>query len=154
MSAVLQQDLLEFRRMGVDDVDAVHQIEIEAYQFPWSQMVFLKCLEADYDCWLLHKDGEIIGYGMIAVGADECHLLNICIASAHQNQGHGRTFLRFLIDQASILGAQAMFLEVRASNPKALRLYLAEGFRQVGLRKRYYPVHNGREDAMVMTRAI
>ncbi len=154
MSAVLQSELLEFRRMGIGDADAAHQIELRAYEFPWSRTVFLNCLEADYDCWLLRKAGEIIGYGMIAVGAGECHLLNICIASEYQSQGHGRAFLRFLFNRAALLGAHVMFLEVQASNPRALRLYESEGFKQAGVRKGYYPAHNGREDAMVMTKTV
>lgn len=154
MSAVLQQDFLEFRRMGIDDVDAVHQIELREYEFPWSQMVFLNCLEADYECWLLCEADEIIGYGMVAIGAGECHVLNICIVFAHQNKGHGRAFLRFLVNQAASLGAHTVFLEVRASNSQALHLYESENFKQIGVRKKYYPMYDGREDAMVMARTI
>jgi ribosomal protein S18 acetylase RimI-like enzyme len=48
-----------------------------------------------------------------------------------------------------------MLLEVRPSNPVALRLYRGVGFEQVGLRKRYYPAgQQTREDAIVMFKAF
>jgi [ribosomal protein S18]-alanine N-acetyltransferase len=49
-------------------------------------------------------------------------------------------------------GAQWLWLEVRVSNPRALQIYEAHGFRRVGLRKAYYPAADGqREDAVVMS---
>lgn len=45
--------------------------------------------------------------------------------------------------------AESVLLEVRASNEPALALYTSMGFRQVGLRKRYYS--NPEEDAVLMT---
>jgi ribosomal protein S18 acetylase RimI-like enzyme len=48
-----------------------------------------------------------------------------------------------------------MLLEVRPSNTPALRLYERKGFMRVGLRRRYYPAHDGaREDAIVMIRRL
>jgi [ribosomal protein S18]-alanine N-acetyltransferase len=47
-------------------------------------------------------------------------------------------------------GAQRLFLEVRPSNPGAIALYESEGFNEIGRRPRYYPAHDGREDAIVM----
>jgi len=42
------------------------------------------------------------------------------------------------------------FLEVRASNQSAYRLYERYGFNEIGRRRDYYPVAGGREDALVM----
>jgi len=50
--------------------------------------------------------------------------------------------------------AQIMFLEVRPSNRAALNLYHDIGFAEVGVRGGYYPDGNGREDALVMARAL
>ena len=49
-------------------------------------------------------------------------------------------------------GAQWLWLEVRESNRSALDIYVRQGFRSVGVRKGYYPAHDGRrEDAVVMS---
>ena len=49
---------------------------------------------------------------------------------------------------------QQLFLEVRGSNEAGLRLYEKWGFLEVGRRKGYYPAVAGREDAIVMRRAL
>lgn len=48
--------------------------------------------------------------------------------------------------------AESVLLEVRASNDPALALYASMGFRQVGLRKKYYS--SPEEDAVLMTLAL
>ena len=42
-----------------------------------------------------------------------------------------------------------MFLEVRPSNPQAIRVYESMGYERIGLRKAYYQAFGGREDALV-----
>jgi ribosomal-protein-alanine N-acetyltransferase len=54
--------------------------------------------------------------------------------------------------RAKALGATMATLEVRRSNTPAIGLYDSLGYRQVGVRKRYYPP-NG-EDALVMNKAL
>ncbi|MCG9958445.1 ribosomal-protein-alanine N-acetyltransferase, partial [Pseudomonas aeruginosa] len=46
--------------------------------------------------------------------------------------------------------ARECFLEVRASNQAAYRLYERYGFNEIGRRRDYYPAVGGREDALVM----
>ena len=49
-------------------------------------------------------------------------------------------------------GAKSLWLEVRVGNSRAIRVYQAQGFRQVGRRPQYYPSgHGRREDALVMS---
>jgi ribosomal-protein-alanine N-acetyltransferase len=48
-------------------------------------------------------------------------------------------------------GAENAFLEVRESNQPARKLYEKLGFVEVGRRKAYYPDHQGREDALVLS---
>lgn len=138
------------RPMQEDDLDAVLEIELRAYPFPWTRGIFHECLRADYSAWVLHSEGTIIGYGMLSIAADEAHVLNVCSAPEEQGQGHGRRLLRALLQIARSRGAQRVFLEVRPSNTAAIALYHAEGFNEIGRRPRYYPAKSGREDAVVM----
>jgi len=41
-------------------------------------------------------------------------------------------------------------LEVRPTNTVGPALYTGYGFRQIGVRRGYYPAHRGREDALVL----
>lgn len=154
MSAVVAGEAAPVARLRVmreDDLDAVMQVELRAYPFPWSRGIFRDCLRAGYPAWILEKqDGSLLGYGVLSVAADEAHILNLCAAPEVQGRGHGRRLLRALVQQAGMRGARRLFLEVRPSNPTAIALYEAEGFHEIGRRPRYYPAHAGREDAIVM----
>jgi ribosomal-protein-alanine N-acetyltransferase len=81
----------------------------------------------------------------------EAHLLNLSVAAEHQRIGHGTTLLRAAAALAAKLGARSLFLEVRPSNRGAQALYRRFGFREIAVRRDYYPAHTGREDALVLT---
>ncbi|HES76840.1 MAG TPA: GNAT family N-acetyltransferase, partial [bacterium] len=69
-------------------------------------------------------------------------------------QGIGRGMLTWVMQQCTARAMQRILLEVRASNTPALGLYRALGFQQDGVRKGYYPASGGREDAVLMSRAL
>ncbi|MDR6991889.1 ribosomal-protein-alanine N-acetyltransferase [Luteimonas sp. 3794] len=142
------------RPMRAADVDAIMEIELRAYPFPWTRGIFDDCLRAAYPAWVLHVDRRLAGYGVLSVAAGEAHVLNVCVDPALQGRGYGRRLFRALVDLAQQHGAQRVFLEVRPSNPSAVALYHDEGFNEIGRRPRYYPAHNGREDAIVMAREL
>ncbi len=138
------------RPMREADLDALMEIELRAYPFPWTRGIFHDCLQAGYPGWVMEHSGRVIGYGVVSLAADEAHILNVCIDPRQQSQGHGRMLLRALVKLACDRGAHRIFLEVRPSNTAAVTLYHSEGFNEIGRRPRYYPAHNGREDALVM----
>ncbi|MBU3737290.1 MAG: ribosomal-protein-alanine N-acetyltransferase [Methylobacterium sp.] len=140
--------------MRVDDLDAVMAIEPEIYAFPWSRGNFADSISAGYSCWVAEHAGCIIGYGALMMVLDEGHLLNLSIARAWQGKGYGRALLGHFVDVARRHGAQMLFLEVRPSNRHAIGLYESAGFNEFSVRKGYYPAANGREDAILMGRAI
>jgi ribosomal-protein-alanine N-acetyltransferase len=51
-------------------------------------------------------------------------------------------------------GAGKIYLEVRPSNTAARALYATHGFAEIGVRRDYYPAADGRENAIVMERAL
>ena len=142
------------RRMRVIDLEAVQAIERRAYKMPWKRGVFLDCIQSGCECHVLESRHAMIGYGLMSVGAMECHLLNLCIDPAFQRRGHGRALLRRLLGIAVDHGAARAILEVSVSNPSAMRLYLSEGFNRISRRRNYYPCPGGREDAVVLARVL
>lgn len=138
------------RPMQERDLDAVMEIELRAYPYPWTRGIFQDCLRAAYPGRILEAGGNILGYGMLSLAADEAHILNVCVDPRCQSRGYGRRLLRALVQLARQLGALRVFLEVRPSNTPAVTLYESEGFNEIGRRPRYYPAANGREDALVM----
>lgn len=139
------------RRMREEDLDAVMEIELRAYPFPWTRGNFRDCLHAGYAMWVLEDGHTLSGYAAASVQAGEAHLLNLCIDPQLQSGGQGRRLLRAMREVVRGQGAQRIFLEVRPSNTHAIDLYHDEGFNEIGRRPRYYPAHDGRrEDAIVM----
>ena len=151
------------------DLDAVVEVEKSAYTHPWSRKHFADSLAAGYPAVLLlgealpgevviprRADGRVLlGYLVAMPGVDEVHLLNITVSPAHQRRGWARFMLDALVLWSRGQGAQTLWLEVRTGNTPARALYTAYGFRQVGVRKAYYPAgHGRREDAVVMSLAL
>jgi len=145
---------LTFEPMRVKHVPLIGTVERRNYDFSWSDAIFRDCIKANYVCQLVKLDGELIGYGIMQIGADEAHILNLCIDKPWQRRGFARVLLEHLVQQAIARRAQMMFLEVRPSNPRAIVLYEQSGFNEIGLRKNYYDSHKGREDALVMARSL
>lgn len=138
------------RPMTEADVVGVVALERASYQFPWSEGIFRDCLRVGYVCRVVTSAERLIGYGVMSVGAGEAHILNLCVDSACRCQGIGRRMLDYLLDRGAAAGMAEAFLEVRPSNTAAIRLYLALGFEQVGMRRGYYQAVGGREDAAVL----
>jgi len=142
--------MLRVRAMTPGDVVAVGVVERAAYPFPWSEGIFRDCLRVGYLCRVAEVEGEIAAYGILAMGAGEAHLLNLCVREDFRTMGIGRRMLQLFVERARQAGMGAMFLEVRPSNPNAIALYESEGFATVGRRKGYYQASVGREDALVL----
>ena len=149
MSAVLK-DVPELAPMREQDLGEVMAIESAIYSHPWTRGNFVDSLRAGYQCKVLRIERELVGYFVLMVGAGEAHLLNLSVAEASQRQGHGTALLHEAISLARGLGAGSLFLEVRPSNQPAHGLYRRFGFREVAVRRGYYPAHAGREDALVL----
>jgi ribosomal-protein-alanine N-acetyltransferase len=145
---------LVIRAMRGSDVPDVVAIERGSYQFPWSEGIFRDCLRVGYVCRVVTVSRQVMAYGVMSFGAGEAHILNLCVAEAYRCRGIGRQLLNSLIERAGAAGMADAYLEVRPSNTNAIRLYLALGFEQVGMRRGYYQAANGREDAAVLRRAL
>ena len=142
--------LVKFRAMTPADVPAVAALEHAAYPFPWSEGIFRDCLRVGYLCRVAEMDHEIVAYGIVAMGAGEAHVLNLCVRADIRGRSVGRQMLLLLLERARQAGMTEAFLEVRPSNRLAIALYQSVGFVQVGLRKGYYQAEQGREDALVL----
>lgn len=139
-----------FRKMTVDDVDAVHKIEHSSFSLPWTKEAFhYEMLENQHAYYVLAETADgIVGFCGLWLVMDECHVTNIAILSEHRGKKLGEKLMRAAIDVAKENGAKAMTLEARVSNTTARNLYEKLGFKNGGIRKSYYS--DNFEDAIVM----
>ncbi|WP_157736299.1 ribosomal protein S18-alanine N-acetyltransferase [Granulosicoccus antarcticus] len=154
MSASLSAAVPVFAPMRPDHVANIGIMDRRNYEYAWTDGIFRDCLKAGYICPLMMIDDKIIGYGILQIGADEAHVLNLCIDKPWQRQGYAPILLEYLASQSIAKRAHIMFLEVRPSNTRAVELYQRSGFNEIGLRKNYYNTRDGREDALVMARNL
>ena len=154
MNAQLKPADVSFREMQASDLDAVMQIEVVNFPFPWTAGNFRDSINSGHICVVLEIDKTIIGYAILMMVLDEAHLLNISVAPSHKGQGLGRYLLDHMMQIGCEKGGLNMFLEVRPSNVSAITLYESIGFNEMGVRPGYYPAPNGRENAVLMGVAL
>jgi [ribosomal protein S18]-alanine N-acetyltransferase len=95
-------------------------------------------------------DGRLAGWAGLAIVGDQADVLTIGVRPELQGRGHGARMLTALLDEATARGCPEVFLDVRADNDRARRLYERFGFTPIGVRKRYYQPSG--VDAIVMVR--
>lgn len=82
---------------------------------------------------------------------DEAEIQSFCVLPTVRKRGLGRSLLMEFCCRMRQAGIREIFLEVRANNDAALRLYKRAGFEEVGQRKNYYDGKDGeKRDALVM----
>lgn len=144
------------RPMRLSDLDAVMAIEVCAYSHPWTRGNFIDSLAAGYWAEIAADSrGMALGYAVAMQGFGETHLLNLSVHPSVQRRGLGRQMLDIVMALARDRGDHVLWLEVRASNAVARRLYRHAGFVEVGIRPGYYPsAADAREDAVIMQRIL
>lgn len=132
------------RAAGTQDLPAV--MAIERASFPtdaWSESSMRATLRDRDTVFVVAEridDGRHLdGYGAVLVPRrSDADVLTLAVAADARGSGLGRTLLETLLDAARERRSPRVFLEVRADNPVAQRLYSTAGFVAVGRRPRYY----------------
>ncbi len=116
---------------------------------PWSAAEFEEILQSTGCILAVHSVGFAVG----RIVVDEAELLTLAVDPEQQRKGIGRVCLDDFHLKAYDKGASTAFLEVASTNYPARKLYLAAGYREVGMREAYYRAPNGpRIDAILMNK--
>jgi RimJ/RimL family protein N-acetyltransferase len=109
--------------------------------------------EPDAYTWAIEYDGRCIGGTGLRVNVDQ-HRASFWIGlfvPGLRGRGLGKEITRLVVDWAfGSLGAHRVELEVLASNHRAIRCYLACGFRQEGVRREAELYPDGWQDFIEM----
>ena len=141
---------MRFRSMQLGDLDMVVGIENIVSPVPWPTNQFLDSIQNHHSKVLEYSSG-IFGYAIYSYQSDQAELLNIAIEPKSQGSGWGRRLLRLVIEGLPT-EVKKLFLDVRVSNFRAIRLYHSFRFEQIGEREGYYRTSNEamRENALIM----
>ena len=140
------------RDMRREDLPAVLDIERRSFAQPWSRAFFEKELATPFARLVVVVEGavprpQVIGYTCRWRVTDEVHLLNVAVHPERRGLGHGRALVAAVVGEAEAARARVVYLEVRAGNVIARRLYRQLGFKDLGVRRGYY---GPGQDAIVM----
>ena len=145
---------MDYSYLDFSHLDSILEIERESNPFPWTERNFTDCLEKGYSSLALEEDKRLVGFAIMAISTEESHLLNIGVNKDFRRSGYGEKILKKMIIAAEVMGSKKIILEVRVSNKIAYRLYEKLGFYEIGERKKYYRLPEGREDAYVMSKTL
>ena len=130
------------------DLTSIKNILEKDFDNFWNFNILEKELTNNSSIYLCIKiDSEIIGFAGISVVLDTAELNNIVIKKEQRGKGYSFLLLKELIKIAKSKGCTKINLEVAINNEIAISLYKKLGFKQVGIRPKYY---NG-IDALLFT---
>ena len=143
----------ELKDMTEADLDQVCRLEEESFLTPWSRKALLDEINNPLANYLLVMDGDIaVAYGGFWAVGPEGNINNIAVAPAYRGRGISKILMGALIERAEDKGIKELFLEVRASNYIAQKLYRSLDFKMIDVRRGYYADTD--EDALVMVLEI
>ena len=146
------------------DLDAIHDIECDAFADPWSRDAIASSMAVDRILFLVAEEAgatrgqamaggaKILGYVVALLLFDEAEIANLAVAADARCRGIGGLLLDRAVTDAATAGVRSLYLEVRESNAAARALYRSRSFVEVGRRRGYY--RRPSEDALVLKREI
>ena len=142
---------MNIRRMTLEDIPAVVELDHLSFTLPWPERSFRFEVTDNpaSRCWVFEMDDRIAGMIVVWLLVDEAHVATISTHPNHRRQGIAKKLLTYALRYMSKEGAVTSFLEVRENNLAAQEMYRKFGYEAVGRRKRYYK--DTGEDAILMT---
>lgn len=142
---------MEIKKMTLDDLNTISSNLETEYDNFWNLNILKKELQDSNSSYFIFKDNdEIIGFAGITIILDTAELNNIVVKKSFRGNGFSSILLEKIIDFAKNKNCIKINLEVAKTNTIAINLYKKFGFKQVGLREKYY---NG-TDAILLTKEL
>ena len=138
-------------RVGdTSDLKAVFQLNRKAFDEAWSIGSLHAALDSGFDLYVCEDGGLIVGYILTQDILDEVHIMQVAVAPDCRRRGVASQLTAYLLRCKAAMSV--VLLEVRASNAAARKLYAKFGFRENGVRKKYYAADASGlcEDAILM----
>ena len=140
------------QKLQKEQLADVAELEKANFSEPWSEDALTLLLTDRAVGYGLSEGGRVVAYGSLLYAPDEGQILNLAVDPAYRKKGYATAILSALEADAREHDAKALFLEVRASNLPAIRLYEKNGFSAVGRRPDFYRAPL--EDALVMKKGL
>lgn len=144
---------LTIQSLRNDHLKDVAQLDKILFGSSWSLDSFRKEIQNKVSTnFVICNDTIIIGYAITWMIVDELQINKIAVIHDYRNLGVASWMLDFILQQAQLKKLSTAFIEVRRSNESAIHLYQKFGFKEFGVRPKYYD--SPKEDALLMQRQI
>lgn len=135
-------------KMNLQDLENIKDCLLTDFDNFWSYNILKQELENGKSKYFVAKqENEIVGFAGILLIIDQVNIMNIVVKKDKRNFGIGSLLLEEIIRYSKIHNATSITLEVNEKNIPAIKLYKKYGFKQVGLRRKYY---NNEDNAILM----
>lgn len=139
------------RELLKSDIDKIVNLEKE-FDDGWN----FNQLSSAFDGGRFYSLGAFDGQNLIAfvsfsVAIDTSDIEMVLVSSAYRRKGIAKTLIENAQNKLINLGVKKVFLEVRESNVPAKALYGGLGYKEISVRKNYYP--DG-ENATIMAKEL
>lgn len=141
------------RKMQLDDLDQVMNIEIEAFHEHWKRRDFeYEIVENEFShMYVYEEENRILGIMGYYILFDDAQITTIAVLKEAQGRKIASTMMEAIIKDCNEKKCSQISLEVRLSNINAIHLYEKYEFIEMNIRKGYY--EDG-EDALFMMKAL
>lgn len=140
---------MQIKPATIDNVADILKIEQACFSTPWTEQGIAESIEnKNTYLYLAIIDGNVAGYMGLQVFSGEGYVTNVATLPEYRKMGVAKA----LINECLKHDMEFISLEVRQSNTPAINLYSQFGFKNVGVRPKFYrePV----EDAIIMTKDL
>ena len=116
------------RRLGPADAASLAALEARCFPDPWSAEIFAAAfVRPVFAAFGIFGPEGLAAYATVHLVAGELEILNIAVAPERRGRGLGGQLLGHVLQHADKVGINRGFLEVRAGNVPAKRLYARHG---------------------------
>ena len=141
---------IEIFDMTLQDFEEIKDILISEFDDFWSPEILKNELIGENKKYIVAKNkNEILGFAGIMINLPDVEIMNIVVKKEFRKKGIGKILLSKIIEISQKSNCENIFLEVNEKNIPALKLYENAGFKQIGIRKKYY---NLKDDAIIMSK--
>ena len=125
--------------MTLSDFEDIKDILVDEFDEFWKPSILESELNSENSKYIVAiMNNEIVGLAGIKYNFDTLEIMNIVTKKTQRRKGIGLVLLNNLIKLSKDYCVDKIELEVNEKNLPAINLYKKIGFKQVGLRKKYY----------------
>ena len=151
--------------------DVMSTTHSKCFEVPWSTKDFDDLLGLKtvfgFIVYMVNDNSEVLsttaanikkldcgGFVLYSLASDQCEILTICVLPECRRKRLAINLMQNVIKRIKLIGVNEIFLEVAENNVAARNLYINQGFKVFGKRRRYYRQKEGRVDALQLSKSI